>query len=294
MFDPVPHPHLLDFDHPVDLGGLPTAPHPKRARRRKKRRAAASERIAQSQRVLHASQAHAVLIILQGMDASGKDGAIRHVFRGVNPAGVHVTSFGKPSTLERSHDFLWRTTRVLPPKGMIGVFNRSYYEDVVVVRADPEVRAWAGLPAEPSPTLWQSRFRAIRAHERHLADTGTRIVKVFLHVGRAAQRTRLLRRLHDPARHWKFDASDLRARSLWPAYTRAWEQALLATHRPWAPWYVVPADDKKYARATLAELFADTLEGLDLAYPTVEGEALEALERFRQQMAAEETPDAEG
>ena len=225
------------------------------------------------QRQLYADDRWALLTIFQGRDAAGKDGTIRAVFRQADPAGVHVRSFSPPSTTELQHDFLWRTSTQLPERGHIGVFNRSYYEEVLVTRVHTEFLAAQGLPdgpaegEQPPPEFWAQRLESIRDHELHLARSGTAIVKFFLNVSFDEQRARFLDRLQDPAKYWKFRESDIRDRERWNDYSHAYEEAIGATSRPWAPWYVIPADDKDHLRVMVADVIVAALRSLNLRPP---------------------------
>jgi PPK2 family polyphosphate:nucleotide phosphotransferase len=226
-------------------------------------------RLSAQQQLLYASDSHAVLAIFQAMDAAGKDGAIKHVMSGINPQGCQVYSFKHPSATELQHDFLWRTTRDLPERGRIGIFNRSYYEEVLVVRVHPEILRNEGL-ADPAPdekALWQSRYRSILSLEQHLHDNGTRVVKFFLHLSKEEQRRRFLERIDDPEKNWKFSQADIEERAFWPQYMKAYEKCLSATSTKEAPWYVVPADDKDNARLIVSEIILDLMEGLKMSYP---------------------------
>lgn len=225
------------------------------------------------QRMLYAEGRHALLLIFQAMDAGGKDSTIRAVMRGVNPSGCQVFSFKAPSTLERAHDFLWRTTLRLPERGQIGIFNRSYYEEVLIVRVHPEWLERQGLPKSVDLSqLWEERYESIRDHEKHLARNGTVVLKFWLNVSKAEQKKRLLSRLEQPEKYWKFSEEDLEERKLWSRYMEAYEDCLKATSRPWAPWYAIPADDKPYMRMCIAEIIVNTLKSLGLAYPTINAE----------------------
>jgi PPK2 family polyphosphate:nucleotide phosphotransferase len=222
------------------------------------------------------------------MDAAGKDGAIKHVMSGVNPQGCQVSSFKQPSTEELEHDFLWRTTLRLPERGRIGIFNRSHYEEVLVVRVHPEYLAVQRLPPEPQPgsgEFWKQRMRSIRDYEAHLARNGTVIVKFFLHVSREEQRTRFLDRIDHPDKNWKFSVGDVAERQHWNEYMSAYEHALSATSTREAPWYVVPADDKKNARLIMSAVINHTLESLDLEYPKLDKHRLAALKAARRLLA---------
>jgi PPK2 family polyphosphate:nucleotide phosphotransferase len=228
------------------------------------------EELSAAQELLWASDEVALLVVLQAMDAAGKDSAIEHVMSGVNPQGVQVVSFKKPSDEELDHDFLWRTSRALPERGRIGIFNRSHYEEVVALKVHPEwLDAQRLPPGERDEGFWQERYEDINTFERHLARTGTKIVKFFLHVSKAVQKERFLARLDTPGKEWKFNAADVTERANWDAYTSAFEDALTATSTPWAPWYVIPADNKKVTQALVAQVLVETVRGLDLSWPEV-------------------------
>jgi PPK2 family polyphosphate:nucleotide phosphotransferase len=217
---------------------------------------------------LYANDHHAVLIVFQAMDAAGKDGTIRAVMTGINPAGCEVVSFKQPSNLELDHDFLWRSAIALPQRGRIGIFNRSYYEEVLVARVHPQLLDRQRIPDRPkSKVLWAERYESIRDHERHLARNGTTILKFWLNVSRDEQRKRFLERIEDPKANWKFAASDIHEREHWDGYMDAYEDALRETSREWAPWYAIPADDKTYMRRAVAQVIVDTLEAMDLHFP---------------------------
>jgi PPK2 family polyphosphate:nucleotide phosphotransferase len=227
------------------------------------------ERLSELQRLHYASNRYALLIIFQGMDAGGKDGAIRHVMSGINPQGCQVSSFKEPSANELEHDFLWRTTCVLPERGRIGIFNRSYYEEVLVVRVHPESLRTEGLPSElrGRKHLWEERYRSIVDMEEHLHRNGTRTVKVFLHLSLEEQRKRFLERIDDPEKNWKFSAADIHERKFWRRYMEAYEECLHATSTDHAPWYAVPADDKDDARLIVSQIVLDSLDELKMSWP---------------------------
>ena len=229
-----------------------------------------NERLEVLQELLYAEHKHKVLVILQALDAAGKDGTVRHVFEGVNPQGVNVASFKKPTSNELDHDYLWRTTQRLPERGRIGIFNRSYYEEVLVVRVHPDILGYQKLP-EPVDLdkIWKARFESIRNHEEHLARNGIVVLKFWLNVSKDEQKERFLARIEDPEKHWKFSAGDVKERGFWDKYMGAYEEAINATSRPWAPWYAIPADDKPYMRTQVANILADNLKKLDLRYPKV-------------------------
>lgn len=221
------------------------------------------------QRLHYASNGYAVLVIFQGMDAAGKDGAIRQVMSGVNPQGCQVFSFKQPSAEELEHDFLWRTTCRLPERGRIGIFNRSYYEEVLIVRVHPELLAGQGIPDEllNEKTVWMERYRSIVELENHLHRNGTRIIKIFLHESKDTQRRRFIKRIDDPDKNWKLSVADVEERELWRRYMRTYEACLSRTSTGIAPWYVVPADDKKNTRLIVSKIILDVFKGLDMAYP---------------------------
>ncbi len=227
------------------------------------------EKLSSLQQLHYASNRYALLLIFQGMDAGGKDGAIRHVMSGVNPQGCEVFSFKQPSANELEHDFLWRTTCVLPERGRIGIFNRSYYEEVLVVRVHPEILRSQGLPEElrDEKTIWEERYRSIVDLESHLYRNGTRIIKFFLHLSKDEQRKRFLERIDEPDHNWKFSTADIHERKYWKDYMHAYEECLNATSTHHAPWYVVPADDKENARLIVSQIVVDTFDDLKMAYP---------------------------
>ena len=244
-------------------------------------------RLSSQQQLLYASNRHAILLIFQAMDAAGKDGAIRHVMSGINPQGCQVFSFKHPSPSELQHDFLWRTTRDLPERGRIGIFNRSYYEEVLIVRVHPKILHSEGLPDPPhdETAVWHDRYRSIVNLERHLHENGTRIVKFFLHLSAEEQRKRFLERIDEPGKNWKFSLADIEERKFWKHYMKAYEECLSATSTTDAPWYVVPADDKENARLIVSHVLLDTFEGLKMAYPKTSAERRQELLSIRQQLA---------
>lgn len=244
----------------------------------------------QAQDRLFASNSRSLLIILQGMDTSGKDGIIRHVFRGINPQGCRVCGFRAPNSEELDHHFLWRPMRFLPPKGMISIFNRSYYEEVLVVRVHPKfLDAQNLMPYKKLSDLWKRRYEEIRMFEKTLTESGTSVLKFYLHISRDEQRKRLLERLESPDKHWKFNAGDLAERKLWKEYQEAFEDAMEATSTKASPWYVIPADDKWYARAAVADLISGHLDSLDLEYPKVSTEELAKYSGYVAELKQEST-----
>jgi PPK2 family polyphosphate:nucleotide phosphotransferase len=243
-------------------------------------------RLSARQDLLYAHDRYALLLIFQALDAAGKDGAIKHVMSGVNPQGCEVHSFKQPSATELDHDFLWRTTQCLPERGRIGIFNRSYYEEVLVVRVHPEILRAQSLPGEvlEDDRIWELRYRSILDLERHLHANGTRIVKFFLHVSKEEQRRRLLARIEDPSKNWKIGPADIAERDRWRDYHRAYEACLAATSTDHAPWYVVPADDKLNARLIISEVVVRTLDGLKMRYPAPDARQRKALGAIRRRL----------
>jgi PPK2 family polyphosphate:nucleotide phosphotransferase len=275
MPSPVDSPYRVPFDGSFKVAESPTSPPEdwdgkKPAEKRLKERV---EKLDELQRILYAEDRHSLLIVFQAMDAAGKDGTIRAILSGVNPAGCSVVSFKQPSAAELDHDFLWRTTLLLPERGRIGIFNRSYYEEVLIVRVHPRILENQKLPAGlVSSSIWQARYASIREHERHLAENGTVILKFWLNVSKEEQRERFLSRIEEPDKNWKFSLTDVREREHWDDYMKAYEDALNETSRPRAPWYAIPADSKAFMRETVADIVVRALEALDLRYPEVDDE----------------------
>jgi PPK2 family polyphosphate:nucleotide phosphotransferase len=271
---------LRDFD-PGDTAFLESAD----AERAKQALQAGIEQLAEYQDMLYAQDRWSLLLIFQAMDAAGKDGTIKHVMSGVNPQGVQVYSFKAPSAEELDHDYLWRCWRSLPERGRIGIFNRSYYEEVLVAKVHPEILAQQRLPPElVTKQVWEERYEDIRSCERYLARNGTVIRKFFLHVSKEEQKRRFLARLDEPEKNWKFSAADVAERRHWQAYQRAYEDAIRATATPEAPWYVVPADHKWFTRLVVAAAIVDALAGLDLHYPEVTDAQRKALAAARREL----------
>ncbi|MDA8128875.1 MAG: polyphosphate kinase 2 family protein [Betaproteobacteria bacterium] len=241
------------------------------------------------QQLQYADNHYAVLLIFQAMDAAGKDGAIKHVMSGINPQGCQVFSFRHPSAAELEHDFLWRTTQALPERGRIGIFNRSYYEEVLIVRVHPEILRSQGLPDAllDEKSVWKERYRSIVDMENHLHRNGTRIIKFFLHLSKEEQRKRFLARIDEPDKNWKFSQADLEERKFWKQYMRAYEACLSATSTKDAPWYVVPADDKENARLIVSRIILDTFKALKMRYPETDATRRQELLSFREQLLAE-------
>ena len=246
------------------------------------------DRLSKLQEILYAQDRWAVLAVFQAMDAAGKDSAIKHVMSGVNPQGCQVHAFKQPSHEELDHDFLWRIAKALPERGRIGIFNRSHYEEVLVARVHPEILERQHLPkAVLGKDIWDERYKSIRHFESHLARNGTLILKFFLHVSKEEQRKRFLARLDEPAKRWKFEMGDVAERKLWDKYMHAYEDAIRHTSREEARWYVVPADNKWFARLVIAEAMVEAMEGLKLEFPKVQGKALKELEHVRGALMAE-------
>jgi PPK2 family polyphosphate:nucleotide phosphotransferase len=245
------------------------------------------ERLRELQEKLYADGRFSVLIVLQAMDAAGKDSLIEHVMSGVNPQGIDVHAFKQPSEEELAHDFLWRIAHRLPAKGRIGIFNRSHYEEVLTVRIHPELLERQKLPDDSKRKIWQQRFEDIRAFEQHLARNGTVVLKFFLNVSRQEQRKRFLARIDEPAKRWKFSMGDIAERKLWPQYMDAYEEVIRETSRPDARWFVIPADHKWFTRLIAAGAIIDAMERLDLDYPKVDGKAVKELEQARKALATE-------
>ena len=239
------------------------------------------------QELLYASNRHAVLLIFQAMDAAGKDGAIQHVMSGVNPQGCQVFSYKHPSATELQHDFLWRTTRDLPERGKIGIFNRSYYEEVLILRVHPEILRSEAIPDTPhrDKKIWHDRYRSIVDLEKHLHVNGTRIIKFYLHLSKEEQRKRFLARIDEPEKNWKFSTADIAERKFWKQYMKAYEECLAATSTGHAPWYVVPADDKENARLIVSQIVLDRLEELKMAFPETSSKRRRELLSIRKQLA---------
>jgi len=281
---PAPSPYLVPFDGSFRVADSPTLPKGEAASKKKAKKLLSKsvDELRELQRILYAHDHHAILLVFQAMDAAGKDGTIRAVMSGVNPAGCQVFSFKKPSTQELDHDFLWRTTKSLPERGRIGVFNRSYYEEVLVVRVHPEFLTYQRLPgAQSADAVFRDRFESIRDFEKHLARNGTVVLKFWLNVSREEQRQRFLARLDEPEKNWKFAEGDVKERGHWDTYMDAYESALNETSRPWAPWYAVPADDKPNMRVIVGDIITSTLRNLGLKYPEVDPETRERFDEMR-------------
>lgn len=268
MFEAPKSAYLVPFDGSFKVAEASTAPQTDGKPHKGKHRRQRTEDLNKLQRVLAAGDKHSILLVFQAMDAAGKDSTIRSVMQGVDPSGCQVFSFKKPSNLELDHDFLWRTTCRLPERGRIGIFNRSQYEEVLVVRVHPKILGYQKLPGEiDMDTVWDDRLTSIRQQEEHLARNGTVILKFWLNVSKDEQKRRFLSRLDDAEKNWKFEPNDVKERRHWDDYMHAYEDALNATSRPWAPWYAIPADDKPYMRARVADIIIDALQSIGLQYP---------------------------
>ena len=290
MFEAPDSEYLVPFDDTFKVAGASTAPLTNGTRHKGKHRRRRTEDLNKLQRVLAAGDKHAVLLVFQAMDAAGKDSTIRSVMQGVDPSGCQVFSFKKPSSLELDHDFLWRTTCRLPERGRIGIFNRSQYEEILVVRVHPKILGYQKLPGEINmETIWDERLTSIRQQEEHLARNGTVILKFWLNVSKDEQKRRFLSRLDEAEKNWKFEPNDVKERRHWDDYMRAYEAALNATSRPWAPWYAIPADDKPYMRARVADIIIETLQSIGLRYPEPSAEDRAEFDAARQELRADDT-----
>ena len=294
MYDFPQHDTLVPFDGTFDLQQRPTAPDDDVAEKKKLAKALKRQvkTISELQQVLYAQDRFSVLLVFQAMDAAGKDGTIRAVMSGVNPAGCQVFSFKSPTARELDHDYLWRTASRMPERGRIGVFNRSYYEEVLAVRVRPEYLVNQRIPRNigdsvTADAFWSERYESIRDHELHLARNGTIVIKFWLNVSLEEQKRRFLARLDNPEKYWKFSKSDLSERERWPDYMEAYQHALNETSRPHAPWYAVPADNKPWMRLQVATIVAQTLESLPLAFPEKSEEELALFDAHRARLMAE-------
>jgi PPK2 family polyphosphate:nucleotide phosphotransferase len=277
---------LKDYD--PDWAGDPKLPKEERKEFAERSLMQDVSALAEAQDRLYAADSQAILLIFQAMDAAGKDSTIKHVMSGVNPQGCQVYSFKHPSAEDLDHNFLWRYTRVLPERGRIGIFNRSYYEEVLIVRVHPELVKAERIPdVKIDRDFWTDRYDDINALERHLTRNGTVVLKFFLHVSKDEQRKRFLKRLEDPKKHWKFSADDLTERGFWKDYMKAYEEAISATSTKWAPWYIIPADHKWVTRGLVARILVSAIEKLDLCYPAVTPEQQAAIEAAKKQLAEE-------
>lgn len=287
MIDAPKSPYLVHARGPVSLKKFATSP-PKSAPKKREleaQLASCVSEIAELQKKLYADNRHALLLVFQAMDAAGKDGTIRAVLTGTNPAACHVVNFKAPSAEELDHDFLWRVARALPERGRIGVFNRSHYEEVLTVRVNPELLKRQRLPGSAKgEALWKERFQSIREFEHHLVRNGTTILKFWLNVSKEEQKKRLLARIDDPSANWKFEAGDVTSRAKWGKYMDAYAHLLEETSRPWAPWYAIPADSKSFMRWAVADIVRRALRAMDIGYPKLDPEERAELASIRERL----------
>ena len=291
LCEPPSSPYRVPFDGSFRIAKSSTGP-PKKAPQGKKGKKENKKALEESidvirevQRKLYADDRYSILLVFQAMDAAGKDGTIRAVMTGLNPAGVQTSTFKRPSTKELEHDFLWRVHQCTPERGRIGIFNRSHYEEVLIVRV-AKLLGTRQVPRKPEEP-WKERYESIRDFEKHLARNGTLILKFFLNVSRDEQKDRLLARLDDPAKNWKFESGDLDVRDQWGEYMNAYEEAINATSTPWAPWYAIPADDKPFMRRTVAEVFREAIESLPLRWPELHPDELARIDEWRARLEAD-------
>ena len=289
MFEAPDSPYLVSYDGDFEVSTASTKPQTEGHTHKGQDRRDAVKKLSTLQQVLAAGDRHAVLLVFQAMDAAGKDSTIRSVMRGIDPSGCQVFSFKKPSRQELDHDFLWRTTCRLPERGRIGIFNRSQYEEVLVVRVHPKILEYQQLPDKIDlATEFDDRLTSIRQQEEHLARNGTVILKFWLNVSKEEQKKRFLARLDNPAKNWKFEPGDVVERRHWDDYMLAYQEALNATSRPWAPWYAIPADDKRYMQARVAEIIIDALQSIGLRYPKPSASDLEKFAESRAELTADD------
>ena len=285
MFSAPKSPYLVPYDGSFKQSEADTSPSKNETTGKKELKKELNKCVGQLdelQRKLYADDKHSVLLVFQGMDAAGKDGTIRAVLKGINPAGCQVFSFKQPSSEELDHDFMWRTNRRLPERGRIGVFNRSYYEEVLVVKVHPEYLGGQRLGAIDPDTIWQQRYQSIRQQEEHLARNGTVILKFWLNVSKEEQRQRFLKRLNEPEKNWKFSSGDIKERGHWDDYMQAFETAVSETSRPWAPWYAIPADNKPYMRLCVADIIMQAMQSLNLHYPEIDEKEKQRFDEMRE------------
>jgi PPK2 family polyphosphate:nucleotide phosphotransferase len=290
LFEPVDSPYLVPFDDSFKLRKFPTDPDDNPGKEANVEALAEQiEKLAKLQEKLYAQHRYSVLLIFQAMDAAGKDGTIRAVMTGINPQGCQVYAFKSPNAAELDHDFLWRVVRDLPERGRIGIWNRSHYEEVLVVRVNPHYLDGQNLPRRPDDLddLWRERFESINAAEKHWARNGCAVLKFFLNVSQKEQHKRFLERVTDPDHFWKFNSSDMAESRKWDDYMAAYQDALASTSKPWAPWYVIPADSKHYMRRAVAEIVVGTLKQLELEYPTLPERELAELSRVKAELTNE-------
>ncbi len=287
-FNAIENEYLIPSQGNLKIESLPTLPEQVPDHKSAKKQLSKTvKKIDKLQRVLYAQNTYSLLLIFQAMDAAGKDSTIRAVTRGVNPAGFQVYSFKQPSKLELDHDFLWRSAIALPERGRIGIFNRSYYEEVLVVRVHPEYLAGQMLPVI-SEGIWSQRYQSINDHEKHLALNGTVVLKFWLNVSMAEQKNRFLSRIEDESKNWKFSSGDVKERGYWSEYMNAYQEMLKTTSKPWAPWYAIPADNKPFMRLQVARIIEQSLSSLDLSYPQLAADEVAELKAMRIQLEQED------
>lgn len=287
-FNAIENEYLIPSQGNLKIESLPTLPEQVPDHKSAKKQLSKTvKKIDKLQRVLYAQNTYSLLLIFQAMDAAGKDSTIRAVTRGVNPAGFQVYSFKQPSKLELDHDFLWRSAIALPERGRIGIFNRSYYEEVLVVRVHPEYLAGQMLPVI-SEDIWSQRYQSINDHEKHLALNGTVVLKFWLNVSMAEQKNRFLSRIEDESKNWKFSSGDVKERGYWSEYMNAYQEMLKTTSKPWAPWYAIPADNKPFMRLQVARIIEQSLSSLDLSYPQLAADEVAELKAMRIQLEQED------
>ncbi len=293
MIEPISNEYLIPFGKKLNLNNCASSPSDEAAdqlpkKNARKKLAKKVRKIAAMQHKMYAQNQYSLLLIFQAMDAAGKDGTIKAVMSGINPAGCQVFSFKKPSEKDLEHDFLWRTSQCLPERGRIGIFNRSYYEETLVVKVHPEFLHAQNLPdLNPDATFWKKRYESICTHEKHLAQNGTVILKFWLNISYEEQKSRFLSRLNEPEKHWKFSSNDVHERSFWPEYMKAYQSTLAATSKPWAPWYAIPADNKPYMRLQVAKIIAETMKSMELHYPEVKESEQSKFEEMKQSLLTE-------
>ena len=291
LFEPVKSPYLVDFDESFKIRKAPTKADDDEGKEKNVEELEHQiKKLAKIQERLYANNKFSVLLIFQALDAAGKDGTIRAVLTGINPVGCQVFAFKQPNTNELDHDFMWRMYRALPERGRIGIWNRSHYEETLVVRVHPDYLASERLPRTPKKLddLWEERFESITAFEKHWARNGCVVLKFFLNVSQKEQHERFLARMQDPDHHWKFSSSDMQESKHWDDYIDAYQETLRATSKPYAPWYCIPADSKPYMRKTIAEIVVKTLSQLEIPYPELAEKDLAELERVRAELEHEE------
>ncbi|MEM8844966.1 MAG: polyphosphate kinase 2 family protein [Pseudomonadota bacterium] len=287
MYKAIDSPYLVPIDGSFKYKDAPTCIESAKLddKHYKKKLNKLTDQLYDLQRIMYAHDRYSLLLVFQAIDAAGKDSTIRHVLTGINPAGCQVFSFKKPSSLDLDHDFLWRTARCLPERGRIGVFNRSYYEEVLVAKVHPEILDSQQLPYEyKHADIWKQRYESITNHEQHLAHNGTIILKFWLNISKEEQRQRFLSRIEEPEKNWKFSEADVNEREYWDDYMNAYEKALQKTSKSWAPWYAIPADNKPYMRYSVAKIIVETMESLNMKYPELNPEIKKNLANIKERL----------